>query len=126
MPFPAAWTPALASAALIVAKSTLLLCAAAVAARALRRGSAAARHLVWCLALGAAMALPALALVVPGWKPGFLAVLRPSTAGSAWGMEAGAAAAVPPLSLATVLALVWAAGAAVVLARLALALRAAG
>ncbi|MFL5383797.1 MAG: M56 family metallopeptidase [Longimicrobiaceae bacterium] len=120
----AAWTPALASAALVVAKSTLLLGGAAVAAHALRRGSAAARHLVWSLALGAAMALPALALVVPGWKPGFLAVLRPSP--GAWGMEAGAAAAVPALSLATVAALVWAAGAAVVLARLALALRAAG
>ena len=81
---PAAWTPALAS-ALVVAKSTLLLGGAAVAAHALRRGSAAARHLVWCLALGAAMALPALALVVPGRKPGFLAVLRP--AAGAWGME---------------------------------------
>lgn len=118
----AAWTPALASAALVVAKSTLLLGGAAAAARALRRGSAAARHMVWCLALGGAMALPALALVVPGWKPAFLAVLRPSTEG--WGIETGAAA-VPPLPLTTVLAAVWAAGAAVVLARLALALRAA-
>jgi len=117
-----AWTPALASAALIVAKSTLLLSTAALAARALRRGSAAARHLVWCLALGGAMALPALALVVPGWKPAFLAVLRP--AGTAWG-DVPAAQALPPLSLATALTAVWAAGAAVVLARLALALRAA-
>jgi len=120
MPSPAALTPSLASAALIVAKSTLLLCAAAVAAHALRRGSAAVRHLVWCLALGAAMALPALALVVPGWKPAFLAVLRP--AGTAWG---GVPAALPPVSLAPALAAVWAAGAAVVLARLALGLRAA-
>ncbi|MFL5537588.1 MAG: M56 family metallopeptidase, partial [Longimicrobiaceae bacterium] len=110
------------SAALVVAKSTLLLGAAAVAAHALRRGSAAARHLVWCLALGAAMALPALALVVPGWKPAFLAVLRP--AATAWEMETGAAA-IPSLPFATVLAVVWAAGAAVVLARLALGLRAA-
>ncbi|HEV7590553.1 MAG TPA: M56 family metallopeptidase, partial [Longimicrobium sp.] len=112
----------MASAALIVAKSTLLLCTAALAARALRRGSAAARHLVWCLALGGAMALPALALVVPGWKPAFLAVLRP--AGAAWGIVP-ASRALPPLSLAVALAVVWAAGAAVVLARLALALRAA-
>src|SRR5215207_2476469 len=104
MPFPAAWTPALASAALIVAKSTLLLCAAAVAARALRRGSAAARHLVWCLALGAAMALPALALVVPGWKPAFLAVLSPAE--TVWGM-APAAPALPAVSLAAVLAALW-------------------
>jgi bla regulator protein BlaR1 len=118
----AALTPALASAALIVAKSTLLLCAAALAAHALRRGSAAARHLVWCLALGGAMALPVLAQVVPGWKPGFLAVLRP--AGTAWGV-APAAPALPPLFLATALAVIWVGGAAVVLARLALALRAA-
>ena len=118
----AAWTPALASAALVVAKSTLLLGTAAVAAHALRRGSAAARHMVWGLALGAAMALPALALVVPGWKPAFLAVLRPAAA--AWEVET-AAAAVPSLPFTTVLAVVWAAGAAVVLARLALGLRAA-
>lgn len=117
-----AWTPALASAALVVAKSTLLLCTAALAARALRRGSAAARHLVWCLALGGAMALPALALIVPGWKPAFLAVLRP--AGAAWG-SVPAAQVLPPLSLPVALATLWAAGAAVVLARLALALRAA-
>ena len=118
----AAWTPALASAALVVAKSTLLLCTAALAAHVLRRGSAAARHLVWCLALGGATALPLLALVVPGWKPAFLAVLRPAE--TAWGMVP-AAPALPSLSLAMALAVVWAGGAAVVLARLALGLRAA-
>lgn len=118
----AAWSPLPASAALVVAKSTLLLCTAALAAHVLRRGSAAARHLVWCLALGGAMALPALALVVPGWKPAFLAVLRPAR--TAWeGAPAGPA--LPPVSLAVALAVVWAAGAAVVLARLVLALRAA-
>jgi beta-lactamase regulating signal transducer with metallopeptidase domain len=118
----AAWTPPLASAALIVAKSTLLLGTAALAARALRRGSAAARHLVWCLALGGAMALPALALVVPGWKPAFLAVLRPAR--EAW-ETVPAAPALPSVSLPVALAVLWAGGAAVVLARLALALRAA-
>jgi beta-lactamase regulating signal transducer with metallopeptidase domain len=123
MPFPAAWTPALASAALIVAKSTLLLAAAGLAAHALRRGSAAARHMVWALSLGGVMALPVLALVVPGWKPGFLAILRPVAVDGAAAL-AGAAAS-PSFSLATVLVAVWAVGAAVVLARLALAMRAA-
>ena len=124
MPSPAAWTPTLASAALIVAKSTLLLSAAGLAARGLRRGSAAARHLVWSLALGGAMALPALALVVPGWKPAFLAILHPAAVATGIGSAAGAAGA-PALPLTALLVAVWAAGAAWVLARLAIGLRAA-
>jgi len=113
----APFTPALAQAALMVAKSTLLLGAAAVGARAMRRASAAARHLVWSLALGGLMALPALAFLLPDWKPAALAVLRPpAQAGEAW---AGAAPAVPSLSLAAVLLAAWAAGAVYVLARLA-------
>ncbi|HEU4561914.1 MAG TPA: M56 family metallopeptidase [Longimicrobium sp.] len=112
-------TPALAQAALIVAKSTLLLGAAALGAHALRRSSAAARHMVWSLALAGLMALPALAFLLPSWKPAALAVLRPAVdVGAAVTSEVTAAASGPQLSLETVLLAVWAAGALVVLARL--------
>src|SRR5262249_27997186 len=42
----------------VAIKATLILAAAGVAALALRRSSAAARHLAWHLGLGAALALP--------------------------------------------------------------------
>ena len=37
-------------------------------ALALRRSSAAARHLTWCFGLGSALALPVLSLALPGWS----------------------------------------------------------
>jgi len=46
-------------------KSLVVLGAAALAALAMRRSSAAARHLVWTLALAALLALPVAVLVVP-------------------------------------------------------------
>ncbi len=52
----------------IVAKATLVLAAAGAGALALRRSSAASRHLAWCLGLGAALALPVLSLALPGWS----------------------------------------------------------
>jgi beta-lactamase regulating signal transducer with metallopeptidase domain/protocatechuate 3,4-dioxygenase beta subunit len=52
----------------VAIKATLILAAAGVAALALRRSSAAARHLAWCLGLGAALALPVLSLALPGWS----------------------------------------------------------
>ena len=52
----------------IAIKATLVLAAAGAVAMALRRSSAAARHLAWCLGLGAALALPALSLILPGWS----------------------------------------------------------
>jgi beta-lactamase regulating signal transducer with metallopeptidase domain len=111
--------PALAQAALLVAKSTLLLGAAALGAHALRRSSAAARHMVWSLALAGLMALPALALLLPRWKPAALAVLRPAVApGTMEVTGAATSQASDALSLAAVLLAVWAAGALVVLARL--------
>ena len=119
---PAAWAPALAPAALIVAKSTLLLGAAAGGAHLLRRGSAAARHLVWTLALGGLLALPALVVLLPDWKPALLAFLRPSAGAAAWGGGEAAASAIPPHPLVLAFLAVWAAGTAAVLARLALGL----
>jgi beta-lactamase regulating signal transducer with metallopeptidase domain len=50
------------------AKATVLLGAAALTTLALRRASAAARHLVWTIALLAALALPALTLALPRWQ----------------------------------------------------------
>ncbi len=118
-----AWAPALASAALIVAKSTLLLGAAAGGARLLRRGSAAARHLVWTLALGGLLALPALVLLLPDWKPELLAFLRPAAAAAsaAAGDAVATGQAIHPLVL--LFLAVWAAGTLVVLARLVIGLR---
>jgi beta-lactamase regulating signal transducer with metallopeptidase domain len=122
----AAWTPTLASAALTVAKSTLLLGAAALGTLALRRGSAAARHLVWSLSLAGLVALPALVLVVPDWKLPFLAFLRPPAPSvDAWA-PIGTGTAASSVSPAQVLLAVWMVGALAVLGRLVLGLRAAG
>jgi TonB family protein len=60
------WRFALLSEVLI--KSTTLLLLAAAVALALRRASAASRHLVWTLALSALLVLPVLALTLPAWE----------------------------------------------------------
>lgn len=52
----------------VLIKGTLLLLFAALLVLALRRASAATRHLVWTLALVAMLALPALALTLPAWR----------------------------------------------------------
>src|SRR5688572_30359488 len=49
------------------AKATVILLAASGAVAALRRSSAATRHVVWTSAL-AALALPVLALALPRWE----------------------------------------------------------
>jgi len=48
-------------------KSAMVLVAAGAITLAMRRASAAARHLVWCLALCGTVVLPGMALIVPGW-----------------------------------------------------------
>ncbi|HYT91569.1 MAG TPA: hypothetical protein VEL76_22845, partial [Gemmataceae bacterium] len=48
-------------------KGTVILAIACVAALALRRASAAVRHLVWVSALVSLLALPVLSLVGPRW-----------------------------------------------------------
>ncbi len=58
----AAWIGLLGEAA---AKGTLLLLAALLLALALRRGSAASRHLVWASCLGLLLVLPVLAQIAP-------------------------------------------------------------
>lgn len=64
------------------AKATAVLTAAALAARALRRSSAATRHLVWTCALVAALVLPAASVVLPRWEAPLLRVARPSASAS--------------------------------------------
>jgi HEAT repeat protein/beta-lactamase regulating signal transducer with metallopeptidase domain len=51
-----------------ILKATLLFAAGGVVSLALRRAPAAARHLVWTLALVSAVALPALSLALPRWQ----------------------------------------------------------
>ena len=51
-----------------VAKASLVLAVAALAAAALRRASASARHFVWTLGLLSALAAPALSLALPRWE----------------------------------------------------------
>jgi beta-lactamase regulating signal transducer with metallopeptidase domain len=56
-------------------KGALVLALAAVMAHALRRSSAAVRHLVWSAALVGLLALPALSFVVPQWRvPAFASI----------------------------------------------------
>src|SRR5690242_12014111 len=49
-------------------KGALILSVAAMIAFVLRRSAAAARHLVWSLALASLFALPLLSLVLPAWQ----------------------------------------------------------
>jgi HEAT repeat protein/beta-lactamase regulating signal transducer with metallopeptidase domain len=148
LPAGAAWIQA----ADAVAKATVLLAVAALASLALRRASAASRHLVWTLALVGALLLPILSLALPRWQlplvtlassvmpaaaapagaPDETPVAESSLAGAAAPLSAAvsasradAAPAAAPgwlsgISWASALLLVWAAGAVLVLGRLAL------
>jgi HEAT repeat protein/beta-lactamase regulating signal transducer with metallopeptidase domain len=51
-----------------VLKATVILAGAAAASFALRRASAAFRHLLWTLALCGALAVPALTIMLPKWQ----------------------------------------------------------
>ncbi|HEX2208367.1 MAG TPA: M56 family metallopeptidase, partial [Longimicrobium sp.] len=122
LPLPSsAAAPWLAPALWLVARGTVLLVAAACVALALRRGSPAVRHMVWALALGAMLALPAASLLIPEWELSFVHVV--SLDGAA-GLAAVGAAATGPAGIAwsTLVLLVWTAGAAATLARFGLAM----
>jgi len=60
----AAWLTVLLDAS---AKSAVVLALAALAAFAMRRASAAVRHLIWTLAIAAVLCLPVLSLLLPAW-----------------------------------------------------------
>src|SRR5258705_1942912 len=51
-----------------IAKATLLFAAAGLGSFVLRRRSAAARHMIWTLALVGVLVLPALSLALPHWQ----------------------------------------------------------
>lgn len=109
--------PWLASAVWLVVRATLLLAAAGLVSVALRRRSAAARHLAWGVGMTALLALPALSLVLPRWSLSFVSVdsidrsLGAGAGVASRGMDWGAAALVA-----------WAAGAAVILLRMGVAM----
>ncbi len=75
---------------LVVAKVTLVLLLALLAIEVMRKASAASRHLVIALGLGASVLVPALAWMVPAWEvvPRFSAGVR--TEATASGDERGA------------------------------------
>lgn len=127
-------------------KASVVLTIAAVAAAALRRASAASRHLVWTCALLAALALPVVSIAVPRWQLPILLLestpaemsYSPAGAGAAEGAAdppavdraapRNAAAPVPSasprslrlhLSWSATVAAVWALGVVAVLGRLA-------
>jgi beta-lactamase regulating signal transducer with metallopeptidase domain len=51
----------------VILKVTVVLAVAAIAARARSRGSAAARHQIWAVALAASLLMPVLAAIAPQW-----------------------------------------------------------
>ena len=64
----------------VLVKGTLLLLFGIALALCLRRASAASRHLVWTLTLGAILALPVLALTLPTWNVPISSTPAPVTA----------------------------------------------
>ena len=60
--------PALTPAALVVLKGSAILVASALVVRALKRQSAARRHLVWTAGIASAVLLPLAQLSVPTWR----------------------------------------------------------
>jgi beta-lactamase regulating signal transducer with metallopeptidase domain len=112
--------PWLAPALWLVARGTVLLVLAGAAAFALRRASAAARHLAWGLAVAGMLALPAVSLAAPAWELPWVrlvsvdAPMAASTAVRAVQEDAG-------MPWGTMVLLAWMAGAALVLARYAVA-----
>jgi beta-lactamase regulating signal transducer with metallopeptidase domain len=137
-----------------IAKATLLLATAGVVSFGLRRRTAAARHLVWTLALLSSLALPALSIALPRWQLAVVTFAAPpaevsapatetpvhqapamrarriadptppalSTAAPAADAIAAPKWSIPQVSWPVLLLLLWAAGAGVMLGRLALGL----
>ena len=129
-----------------IAKASLLFAAAGLASLALRRRSAAARHMIWTLALLSVLVLPVLSIALPHWQLPIVTIAReapqlpaPSfqlpahksdrsasrmkqtpdaSATLAAAPLAHGAPARPPMSWSAVLLMIWLAGAFVILGRL--------
>src|SRR5688500_11079293 len=65
-----------------VAKASVILAVTALAAVALRRASASARHLVWSLGLLSALAVPALSVALPRWELPIVTIAAPAATAS--------------------------------------------
>ena len=107
-------------------KVAIVFAAAALLARLLRHHGAATRHLVWAVAFVAALAMPLLLVVVPGWEVPVLpaeasalwtATPEPGPVGEVMGIAVPEAAVPTALPLGLLLLLVWGAGATLVLVR---------
>ena len=112
------WTPVLLGIAL---KATLVLLAAGAMHVALLRSSAAARHLIWHIALAGLLAIPVLSLLLPPVPLG--AASEVTVTHGAASPRLGPPASPPPPSVARTvpltIAALWLAGALLLLARLA-------
>jgi beta-lactamase regulating signal transducer with metallopeptidase domain len=64
----------------VLLRVTMLLLAAALVAFALRRSSAALRHMVWTLSLGGALLIPLCYCALPAWQWAILPQRQPATA----------------------------------------------
>ena len=73
-------------------KGTFFLLFAAGLTLALRRCSAASRHLVWTLALGVTLVLPIVSLTVPTWKVPLISSTLIANVGERTTMRKGVAA----------------------------------
>lgn len=79
--------------------SLLNVLGAAWAGTALMRGSSAARrHLVWCVALGTVLLLPALSMVLPAWHM-LPERFSPPVGGGDFAVGLGIVYALPPLEI---------------------------
>jgi HEAT repeat protein/beta-lactamase regulating signal transducer with metallopeptidase domain len=76
----------------MILKATVLLAAAAVASLALRRASAAVRHLIWTLGITSTLLVPALALTLPRWQVPLVTLSGPSAFPAGPGDASGASA----------------------------------
>ena len=98
----------------VMIKGTLALVATGAIVAALRGASAATRHAVWTMGMAAALALPVLSRLLPGWDVAML------PAGPARPVGAASAPAPAGFDAGAVLAVVWGVGVAVVLASIVL------
>lgn len=101
----------------LTCKATLLVGVAGLITLALRRASAAMRHVVWLCALSTLVLLPMAALLVPDWRPSVdTPALLPQVARTVLVVSASAAATRIPMS--TLVFAVWAVVALLLAARL--------